>query len=34
MKMTDFSFQNISKRLYHYRQLQWTNIVFELLILK
>jgi len=29
MKMTVFSFQNVSKSLYHYRQLQWTNTFFN-----
>ena len=31
MKMTVFSVQDISKSLYHYRQLQWTSTGFEFL---
>ena len=29
MKTIVFTFQNIPKSLPHYRQLQWTSIVFE-----
>ena len=33
MKMIDFSFQNISTKLYYYRQfsVQWNNIAYELI---